>query len=185
MKRKIFSILFALLLFLSSCSMESTIPENTVTFSYFTENRELFYESVKKLEEIEFDALISKTEYYMPAGSEDFDGIYLQNMEDQSFSEFSDSSFEILFDSTDVKLVDLIRREDLVICAFDMCLPTKNFDYGIYYSSSNEPVYFGDTSAKLMESGNGFSYEKKASYGTKFTFYTEKIEDNYFYYEIS
>ena len=32
---------------------------------------------------------------------------------------------------------------------------------------------------------NGFSYEKKASYGAKFTYYTEKIEDHFYYYEIA
>ena len=74
--------------------------------------------------------------------------------------------------------------EELQICAFYMCIPGRNFDYGIYYVSEDKPIYFGDPSVTLVEKGNGFSYEKSASYGTKFSYYTEKIEDHFYYYEI-
>ncbi len=185
MKKSILILVLSCVLLLSSCTMDATIPENTQTFSYFAENKELFINSTQKLQSLEFDALISRTDFYAPAGSEDFEGLYIQNMENGAFSEYSDPDVQALFDYTDVKLIDFIERDGVVICAFDFCLPTKNFDYGVYYTSENEPIYFGDPSMELLPSGNGFTYEKKASYGAKFTYYTEKIEDNYFYYEIS
>jgi len=106
-------------------------------------------------------------------------------MQNGSFQSCDNSDLQYLFEQTEVKLIDWIRREDLEICAFDMCIPGKNFDYGIYYTSGDKPVYFGDPGLELSPSGNGFCFEQKASYGAKFTYYTEKIEDHFYYYEIA
>lgn len=184
MKRFLILMLIPLLL-MSSCSMEAAIPENDRTFSNYTEHRAIYHKAVEYLSELEFDAMVSRNDFYSVEGSEAFDGLYLQNMQDLSIISCDDVTLSTLFEQTDVKLVDWIRRENLQICAFDMCIPGKNFDYGVYYTSGEDPVYFGDPSLELQPSGNGFSYEKKASYGAKFTYYTEKIEDHFYYYEIS
>ena len=183
--KRLFALFLLAGLLLTSCSMEATIPENTQTVSHFMENKQLYQDSISYFEAFDFDALVSRNDYYSIEGSEKFSELYMQNMKDNSFTACDDKALKALFEQTDVKLVDWIRREDVVICSFDMCIPGKNFDYGIYYTSGDEAVYFGDPSVDLTASGNGFSYEKKASYGTKFTYYTEKIEDHFYYYEIS
>lgn len=184
MKRLMIFLMLPILL-LSSCSMEPTIPDNSGTFNHFSEHKELYQEIVKYFSTLDFDAMVSRNDYYSVKGSESMDGLYLQNMQDLSISSCENQGLTALFEQSDVKLVDWIRREDLRICAFDMCIPGKNFDYGIYYTSGDTPIYFGDPSIELSPSGNGFSYEKKASYGAKFTYYTEKIEDHFYYYEIA
>ncbi len=184
MKKKLTAILLLFSILLCSCQMEEVIPEQGDTCSIYFEHKELFQNSVEALLKIDYDCLISRTDYYSPEGSENFTGLYIQNMSDSSFSEFTESSVQTLFDETNVKLVDFLRVEDLSICAFDMCVPGRNFDFGIYYVSEDAPIYFGDPSIPLIQKGNGFTYEKAASYGTKFTYYTEKIADQFYYYEI-
>ncbi len=176
--------LVCLLSSFSSCGMESVIPENSTTFAAFEDNAALYEDCVAILSAAETDCMISKTNFYAPQGSEDFSGLYRQNMEDNSFSVCDEPAILTLFENTNVKIVDYLQKGDLKICVFDMCIPGKNFDYGIYYISEDRPVYFGDTELTLAETGNGFSYEKSASYGSKFIYYTEKITDHYYYYEI-
>lgn len=184
MKKTLTAILLVISILLCSCQMEEVIPEQGDTCSIYFEHEELFQNSVDALLELSCDCLISRSDYYSPEGSENFTGLYIQNMSDSSFSEYNDPVIQSLFEETNVKLADVLRVEDLLICAFDMCVPGRNFDYGIYYVSEDEPIYFGDPSIPLVEKGNGFSYERAASYGTKFTYYTEKITDHYYYYEI-
>ena len=164
--------------------MESVIPETGETFGYYLENKEIFLDAVQVLTLNGYDALISKTEYYSVEGSEDIQNCYIQKMEDQSVSEYTESSVLKVFDHCNVKLIDVIFRDELVVCSFDMCIPGRNYDFGIYYVSEDKPIYLGDPSITLLEKQNGFSYEQSASYGTKFTYYTEKIDDNFYYYEI-
>ena len=184
MKRFIVLLLLSAML-LTSCAIQPTIPENDGTFAQFMENKELYNNAVECFSEIEFDAMVSRNDYYSIKGSEAFENLYLQNMQDQSISEYNEKAVADLFQFTNVKLIDWIRRDELKICTFDMCIPGKNFDYGIYYTSGDDPIYFGDPSIELSPSGNGFSFEKKASYGAKFTYYTEKIEEHFYYYEIA
>lgn len=184
MRRILTAILLVISILLCSCQMEEVIPEQGDTFSIYSEHEEQFNRSVTTLLDLNYDCLISRNDYYSPEGSENFTGLYIQNMADSSFSECNDPVIQSLFEETNVKLVDVIRIEELIICAFDMCVPGRNFDYGIYYVSEDIPIYFGDPSIQLIEKGSGFSYEKSASYGTKFTYYTEKIADHYYYYEI-
>ena len=183
--KRLFVLLLLTALLLTSCSMQPTIPENEGTFSQFLENKELYNNALECISKIEFDSMVSRNDYYSIKGSESFENLYLQNMQDQSISEYNEKAVLDLFQFTGVKLIDWIRRDELKICTFDMCIPGKNFDYGIYYTSGDAPIYFGDPSIELSPSGNGFSYEKKASYGAKFTYYTEKIEDHFYYYEIA
>ncbi len=183
--KRFFVVLMIPILFLTSCSIEPTIPENARTFSQYMEQKSLYLECVSYFESIEYDAMVSRNDYYSIQGTENITGIYLQNMKDKSISVCDSQPLNALFDQSSVKLVDWIRRGDLSICAFDMCIPGKNFDYGIYYTSGDSPIYFGDPSIELSESGNGYVYEKKASYGAKFTYYTEQIEDHFYYYEIA
>ncbi len=185
MKRKFLILCLILTLLFTSCQMEEIIPEQGDTFALFYENESSYRESVDSLLAIDYNCLISRTDFYRPDGSENFTGLYIQNMSDSTFSECNDHALIKLFESSSVKLVDFMKVEELKICTFDMCVPGRNFDYGIYYVSEDEPVYFGDVSITLQESGTGFSYQKSASYGTKFTYYTEKITDHFYYYEIS
>lgn len=183
MKRFLF-LLLVLTLLLSSCSMEEVIPNETNTFSMFQNHSELYRECVEAISMLEYDCLISKTNYYAPKGSEDFSDYYIQNMTDLSFSKLDIECVKLLFESTDVKLVDLVYHDDLMICSFDMCTPGRSFDYGIYYVSKDQEIYIGDPSVSLFENGNGYNYEEKASFGVKFTYYTEKITEHFYYYEI-
>ncbi len=184
MKRFLILLLLSVL-FMSSCSIEATIPENSRTFSHYLDNKELYQDAVSYFETLDFPALVSRNDYYSIKGSEDYTDLYIQNMDDLSISACKNPSIQILFEQTDVKLIDWIRMGNLEVCAFDMCIPGKNFDYGILYTSEDSPIYFGDPSVELAPSGNGFCYEKKASYGAKFTYYTEKIADHFYYYEIA
>ena len=129
--------------------------------------------------------MISRNDYYSVDGSAGIGGIYIQNMATLSVSEYQSEQINQLYRETDVKLIDSIHVNDLFICVFDLCKPDKNFDYGIYFVSVDKPIYFGDPSMPLQESEDGYSYEQKASYGTRFTYFTKKIADNYYYYEIS
>ena len=89
MKRVFCFFLLFSLIFCSSCAMESVIPETGETNRYYFENEELFSEAVSELTSLGFDAFISKNDYYSVEGSEDFNGLYIQNMSDSSFSAFS------------------------------------------------------------------------------------------------
>jgi len=183
MKRMI-CFLLPFMLLLTSCGMENTIPQQSDTFSLFFRSEEQYRACVDYLSTYDHDCLISRSDFYAPEGSTDFTGLYLQNMSTLAFTEMDNPEIVSLFENTSVKLIDLVHKGDLTICTFDMCKPGRNFDYGIYFVSEDAPVYFGDTSVTLSPSGNGFSYEQSASYGTKFTFYTEKITEHYYYYEI-
>jgi len=185
MFKRLFIALLVPILLLASCSMEATIPENTKTVSFFRDNKQLYTDSVSYLQTLDFDAMISRNDFYSVKGSEKFSGLYLQNMNNKTFSACDIKEINALFEQTDVKLIDVIRQNDLLICAFDMCIPGKNFDYGIYYTSGDRAIYFGDPSIELSARGDGFTFEQKASYGTKFTYYTEQVEDHFYYYEIT
>ena len=165
--------------------MEAVVPEDKETISGFTENKTLYIDCKDYITSLGYDSLISRVDYWAPDGSEGFDGFYVQNMEDNSFKALDEACILALFENSEVKMIDCIERDGLLLCTFSMCLASKNFDYGFYYVSEDKPVFFGDLSAELMENGNGYSYEKKASYGVKFTYYTEKIEDNFYYFEIT
>jgi len=183
-KRTLCLILIISLFALSSCSMESVIPETGETYSYYFDNQTLFFDAVDVLEKIGHDAFISKTEYYSIENTDGIVDYYIQNMADSTYLPYDNTTVEKLFDVCNVKLIDVIYRGDLTVCSFDRCIPGKNYDYGIYYISNDSPVYFGDPTLPLTESGKGFTYEQSASYGTKFTYYTEKLADHYYYYEI-
>ncbi len=182
--KKLCLLLLALCLLLSSCAMEEMIPQQTDTFSMYHSNASLYGECVKAISDLGYPCLISRTDYFAPSGSEDYLGLYIQNMQDQSFAPCEIECVKVLFESSDVKLIDLVFHDDLVICSFDMCVPGRSFDYGIYYTSKDQEIFIGDPSVSLFENGNGFSYEEKASYGVKFSYFTEKITDYYYYYEI-
>lgn len=170
---------------LSSCQMEAVVPEDQVTISGFSENKSLYLDCISYITSQGYDSLISRTDFWAPEGSEGLDGFYIQNMEDNSFKPCKEPCISALFENSDVKMIDFIERDGLSLCTFSMCLASRNFDYGFYYVNEDKPVFFGDLSAELMENGKGFSYEKKASYGVKFTYYTEKVEDNIYYFEIT
>ncbi len=184
MKRILCILLMISILLLSACSMEPVIPETGETYRYYFDNSELFFNAANELLNIGYDAFISKTDYYAVEGSSDIEGYYIQDMTDSSYSSYNNKTVQKLFDTCNVKLVDVIFRGDIKLCSFDMCIPGKNYDYGIYYVSHDVPVYLGDPSITLLEKGNGFIYEQSASYGTKFTYYTEKLSEHFYYYEI-
>lgn len=184
MKKIIILITVTISLLLNSCSMEATIPENDISMDAFLQEKQRFEASVNELSSYDFDLLISRTDYYSPQGSEDFSSLYMQNMNDMSFSVFDGKETTALFYTTEVKLIDLVNRDGLTLCVFDLCRPNKNFDYGYYYVSEDRPVFIGDPSVTMTPNGDGFTYEKKVSYGNSSTYYTEKIEDHYYYYEI-
>ena len=175
-------LLFSLTFY--SCSMESVIPETGQIYSHYFENQKLFSDTVSELVGIGHDAFISKTEYYSIENTDGIIDYYIQNMSDSACEAYDNEIVEKVFDICNVKLIDVIYRGDLTVCTFDMCIPGKNYDYGIYYVTNDSPIYFGDPTVSLTESGKGFTYEQSASYGTKFTYYTEKLADNYYYYEI-
>ena len=185
MKKCCFVFCLSIFILLSSCAMEATIPENQESFTVFLENRELFSDCVEEIMAMDNDCLISRTDFYAPAGSEDFVGLYLQNLEDSSFQAYESLKIKHLMENCGVKLISTKHDAGLFICAFDMCTPGKNFDYGFYYVSEDNPIYLGDPSISLVESENGYVYSQKADYGTKFSFYTEKVADHYYYYEIT
>lgn len=185
MLKRLFCFFLLLVVFIcSACTMESIISETGETYCRYFENQELFSDAVQELEKIGNDAFISKTEYYSVDGVNDIEDFYIQNMSESTCMEYENSAVEKLFEICGVKLVDVIYRGDMVICSFDMCIPGKNYDYGIYFVSRDSAIYLGDPTIPLAESGKGFTYEQSASYGTKFTYYTEKLSDNYYYYEI-
>jgi len=185
MKTKCLLFLLCVSLFFSSCTMEATIPENGQTFSVYYDHSQLFIDCVAKLSEFEEDVLISRNDYFRQEGSENIEGLYLQSMKDLSFQAYSEECVQKMIDVCGVKLIDVAHKNGIFLCCFDLCVPGRNFDYGIYYVSEDKPIYLGDVTFQLSENGNGFSYEQPASYGTKFTYYTEKITDHYYYYEIA
>ncbi len=184
MKRVICLFLLLLLIAFSSCAMESVIPETGETYNYYFANQAVFSDAVNELSKIGYDAFISKTEYYAIENDDQIVDFYIQNMTDSTCKAYDSATVEKLFDVCNVKLVDVIFRGDITVCSFDMCIPGKSYDYGIYYVSSDTPIYLGDPTLPLTESGKGYTYEQSVSYGTKFTYYTEKLADNYYYYEI-
>ena len=185
MNKKILILLLLFTLLFTSCAMEATIPENSQTFSIYFDHSQLFSDSVQKLMLFEEDVLISRNDYFRQEGSENIEGLYIQKMADQSFQAYADNTIQNMIDIGGVKLIDVAHKNGITVCCFDLCVPGRNFDYGIYYVSEDKPIFLGDVTYQLGESGNGYSYEQPASYGTKFTYYTEKITDHYYYYEIS
>ena len=187
MKRNLvfLSIVLIFTMLFSSCQMEPVVPEDQKTISGFSENENLYTDCVNYVSSLGFDALISRVDYWSPEGSEEMEGLYIQNMDDNSFIPCKEPCVVALFENTDVKMIDFISRDELNLCSFSLCLASKNFDFGFYFVSSDKPLYFGDLSAELTENGQGYSYEQKASYGVKFTYYTEKMADNFYYYEIT
>ncbi len=185
MKKYCLFFCLPLIFLFSSCSMEATIPENQDSFATFLENRELFFDSVEEVRALDYDCMISRNDFYSIAGSEDFVGLYLQNLNDSTFLSYENSKISHLMQNCGVKLISTKHDGQLFICAFDMCVPGKNFDYGFYYVSEDNPIYLGDPSISLTPSENGYVYYQKADYGTKYTFYTEKVADHYYYYEIT
>ncbi len=182
--KRYFVLLLVLVMVLSGCTMEETIPGQTEAYTLYYNNESLYLDAIEYLKGKGENCLISRTDYFSPAGSEDFTGLYVQSMDSQEFHEETNHGIQLLFETTEVKLIDYLVVDSLVICTFDLCIPSKNYDYGFYYVSEDKPIYLGDPAIDLTENGRGYSYEQSASYGVKFTFYTEKIKDNIYYYEI-
>ncbi len=184
MKKTIAWLLAFLTLILSSCSMQSYIPEETSTVSNFLDYEDLFLLAVEETSLHPFDCLVSSTVYYAPDEIGELTGLYLMNMEENTCEKYTSSYFSSLSENCSVKLIDLVRRDELLICSFDMCKPGRNYDYGIYYVSEDRPLYLGDPTAALTERGDGFVFTQKTGFSSTMTFYTEKITDHFYYYEI-
>ena len=183
MKRLI--CLFLLTLVLSSCAASTYIPEDQHTIDLVRDNLELFELAVQETVKNEFDCTIASTVYYKPDEAAELAGLFILNVEEKKAEKYSSLYYTSLSENCSVKLIDLIRRGDLTVCSFGMCRPGKNYDYGVYYVSEDEPVFLGDPAAPLEEKGNGYSYVKSAGYGSAISFYTEQIAPHYYYYEIS
>ena len=185
MKKAQALLLVLLTLLFSSCAMESYIPEETDTISNFRDHEELFRLAVEETAQTPFDCLVSSTVYYTPDEIGEITGLYRMNMEENTCEKYTSSYFSSLSENCSVKLIDLVRRDELLICSFDMCKPGRSYDFGIYYVSEDRPLFLGDPSASLSAKGDGFVYTQKAGPSSTMTFYTEKITDNFYYYEIS
>lgn len=182
--KRILICALCLILFLSSCAMENVIPEQEESNSVFFDNAALYESAVLELADISYDCLISRTEFYRPDEAGDYVGVYIQNMQDKSLVPYDGGAVKALL-TGGVKMIDMIRRDDLVLISFSLCIPGKSFDYGYYYSSANRAVYLGDPSRDLTPEKTGFVYTQKTSLGSSVTYYTESLTDAFYYYEIS
>lgn len=183
MKRLILIILAACF-FLCACGIDPIIPDQKESSGSFTDSFALYENAVEAIKAIPYDCLVSRTEYYRPEAAGDYVGQYILNMENDSFEPFDSDAIKALL-SSGVKLIDMIRSDDLTVISFSLCIPGRSYDYGYYYCSENKPVYLGDPSLELKPDKTGFSYEKKGNFGTGATYYTEQLAENYFYYEIT
>lgn len=185
MKRVLILFLPLILLLTSCAAMSSYVPAAGDTVSVVLDHLELFQKATEETERIAYDCTITSTVYYKAAEAADLSGLYILNVKEKKAEKYTSLYFSSLAENCSVKLIDLVRRGSLSICSFGMTRPGSSFDYGVYYVSEDKPIYIGDPTVSLTEKGNGFSCVVSASYGSSFSFYTEKIAPNYYYYEIN
>ncbi|MBQ3866827.1 MAG: hypothetical protein II776_07975 [Clostridia bacterium] len=184
MKRSLI-LLAALLLILTGCGMESVIPEQKISTASFSDLSSLYRDAAAELAKIDYECTVSKTDLYRPSAVSDFVGFYILDIKNGTYSPYDGEAARALIETAGVKLIDKIRNKDTEVISFSHCVPGRNYDYGFYYCSDDRPVYLGDVTLTLTISGNGFAYEKKGALGVNMTYYTERVENNFFYYEIS
>ncbi len=185
MIRKLSLILCAVIfLTLASCGIDPIIPEKSESASSFQDQIVLFENAVAEISKLDYDCMISKTEYFRPDGSGDYVGVYIQNMSDQSISPYDGAAVKAIL-SSGIKMIDLIRRDGMTIVSFSLCIPGRSLDYGYYYCSEGKAVYLGDTAAALTQTETGYTYTKRSAFGTGATYYTEQLSEFFFYYEIN
>lgn len=65
---------------------------------------------------------------------------------------------------------------------FFMCGYNSTTIYGFYYTENNMPIGFNGADVSFKQSGKGYSWQDKEENPLE-SYYTEKITDNWFYYE--
>ena len=184
--KRLFPLLISLVLLFTSCAAGSYIPDENSTFSILLENRELFDRAVDETLSNGFACTVSSTVYYKPDEAAELSGTFIINMETGLAEKYQSNYFTSLSENCSVKVIDLVVKDNgLVICSFDFCKPGRDYDYGVYYVSDDRPIFIGDPGASLSADQNGFTYTISGSYGASMNYYTEKISDHYYYYEIS
>ena len=108
MRKKILSVLLGVICLFAatSCQMENMIPDQEDTISLFQADESVYIDCVNALATRDFDCLISRPDFYAPEGSENFTGLYIQNMSTMEVQALEEKVFDALFSQTDVKLVD-------------------------------------------------------------------------------
>jgi len=185
-KKILISVLLALFVvsgcFLSGCSFEEFSPDREKIISNFKENRLSFISAAKSASQLGNDIYITTSEKF-PVGEDKakgISGLYCVTMSEGNptrYENISDEAIEILLTSGGVDSIAVSADGDRTICEFN-CGGSGRYYFGIYYSSTNAPVFLGNMKLELREKEDGYYYKS-----SDVSYYTSQIEDGYFYFE--
>ncbi|MBQ9545596.1 MAG: hypothetical protein IJV00_10775 [Clostridia bacterium] len=185
MKKAVCLFLALSLLCLSSCvSFESYYPSQNEIVTLYKNNRRLFANAAAAALRLCPDSYVSTTDYYRPANSDGIEGLYLADRTDKAkevVTSLDDRDILTLFEVCGVKSLSTRTEGELAGVEFS-CGGSSNIYCGVYYISEDRPVFLSDFAAELDMYENGWKYEGK--YGSiSVRYYTEKIADNFYYYD--
>ncbi|MBE6551342.1 MAG: hypothetical protein E7665_04325 [Ruminococcaceae bacterium] len=171
------------LFMLFGCTFEQFQPDRAQIIDNFKANRDIFAGAVDEALAYEKDMYISTSDKYPVKDSETDEnivGVYSADVNEAGVSAYrsiSSSAFNNLFTICGVDAIATSYSEELSVCEFN-CGGSGRYYFGVYYTNDGSPLFLGDYGAELKESENGFSYKT-----SDITYYTEKIEDNFYYFE--
>lgn len=170
-------LLFATVLSLASCEIESAYSNSDILKENFEENRDLFLEVALEALGYGESTFISTYEYFRPEGaSADASGLYVYNTETEECRGLDSRSILRLFSECSVHSLGVKTEEDVRVCEFSIEGGRQYFN-GIYYADPDSAFFLNDLSIPLVEDGNGYSYSVE-----NMNFYTEKWDDHFYYY---
>lgn len=181
LKRIIIPILCLTMLF--GCTFEEFQPDRAQIIDNFKNNREIFINSATEALAYEKDMYISTSDKYPVKDSEtdeNITGVYSADVDEKGISAYrsiSSSAFNNLFTICGVDAIATSYDDEMAVCEFN-CGGSGRYYFGVYYTKNDSPLFLGDYNAELKENEVGFSYKT-----SDITYYTEKIEDNFYYFE--
>ena len=176
MKVKITALLLVCLILLCGC-FDSYLPEQNEIEKQFLQNKVAYQKAAEAAFSYEGEHYFSTTQLSRPENWEGGEGVYIGDME-QNVNLIENDALYKIFTNCNVYSMHTSVTSLMKVCEFN-CAGSGSVYSGVYYTSANEPLCLMDFSVQLAENGEGFL----AELGDWGYYYTEKIEDGFFYYE--
>ncbi len=176
MKARFLFFLIVSMLFSFTGCFESYLPAQEEIENQFLQFQDDYREAANAAFSYEGERYFSTTDLSKP---EDFEGegVYMGDMQDNITLIESEPLYKI-FTSCNVYSMHTSSTPSLNVCEFN-CAGSGSVYSGVYYTSGDSPLCLMDFTVELKKNGDGYI----TNMGGWSYYYTEKITDNFYYYE--
>ena len=177
MKRIVLLCTALLLMFsLGACFSNQYLQKDELA-ALISDHRELFVAAAKEAQTLSDSAYISTIGYYKPSGApENLSGLYVYDTEKKETRALESEPITALFETCGVHSLGIRTQNGQYACEFSIGGSNRIYN-GIYYADPDKPLFLNDYAITLAPDGAGYSYVVE-----KMNYYTEKIEDRFYYY---